>query len=457
MSYIGTSFLGSTIYQDQNRPRWAKIDGVVMGNSWQYGYVTKKSSDIGKLLDNMLTDGKVVVVNYNWKNGYAYVKSGFDPQAEGDCSNNNDYTAFFVMDRVSGNPFAPPAPAPAPVPAPIVSKYVTQSDGTFYVDGKQFVPVGFNCYWLGFGLQYDPPYPSHDCIEEMFAVASKMGATVIRSHTLGHSSGSKDSLRPAGRVLNVNAWDTIDYGFYMARKYDIRLICPLTDNYFWINGGYFSYCDDRGLPRPSFWTDPNLIDDFKNYIKQWLEHVNKYTGEQIKNDPYLFLIETGNELGNIRQSDDRVPPKSWISEITAYIKSIDGNHLILDGSDECLGKSDNFDIPSVDVFSRHFYWRDFDTMHAMSARAAKVGKPFIVGEYDSHWKEADLREIEKDPNIKGSMFWSMFPHAYGLNGGPYIRHDDGYSQYYPETSGDLLDLTNHIRRMRGLPQVSTLP
>jgi mannan endo-1,4-beta-mannosidase len=454
-SYIGTKFLDNIIQQDPNKWQWAKIDNVVLGDSASFGYTIKQSMDIGSLLDNLIQDNKVVVVNYNWKTGSAYIKTGFSVKTSGDCKKVNGYTAFFVMSKISGNPFAEISPSPPIVPPPSTG-FINQTKGTFYLNGKKFIPMGFNCYWLGYGLQYDRPYPSHACIEEMFSVAVKMGANVIRSHTVGHSSGSKDTLRPSGKNLNPNAWDTIDYSFYMAKKYGIYLICPLSDNYWWDNGSYGDYTRDRGLPKTAFWTDAGCIADFKDYISKWLNHVNKYTGVAIKNNPNLFLIETGNELGNIRNSDNSVPPKSWISTITAYIKSVDKNHLVLDGCDESLGQSDNFNISTTDVFSRHFYGPDFASMHKMAASAAAVGKPFIVGEYDSHWNENNLYEMEKDPNIKGTMFWSMFPHENGLKGGAYIRHDDGYSMY-PWESFELLRLSNHIRRMRGLPQIKQLP
>eukprot|EP00331_Platyophrya_macrostoma_P019908 CAMPEP_0176471918 /NCGR_PEP_ID=MMETSP0127-20121128/41432_1 /TAXON_ID=938130 /ORGANISM="Platyophrya macrostoma, Strain WH" /LENGTH=301 /DNA_ID=CAMNT_0017866685 /DNA_START=9 /DNA_END=911 /DNA_ORIENTATION=+ len=288
---------------------------------------------------------------------------------------------------------------------PILAKggFVKSCGRDFCVDGKKWVPVGFNAYWLGLDEEYR--YPSFKRIEEMFEVAKKMSATAIRAHTLGHSSGSKVSLRPWDRNLNNNAW--------------------------------------KPLSKKEFWTNRVLIDDFKDYIYKYLNHVNQFTGVAIKNDPALFLIETGNELGNIRNQDNSIPPKSWIQEITDYIRSIDKNHLILDGVDESLGKSDNFHVPNVNVFSRHFYSEDYNALHARAADAANVGKPLIVGEFS----------MEKEENVKGTFFWSMFGHD---DNGNWIRHNDGFSLYYKEDSSykDLLKLANHARRMQGLSEIS---
>lgn len=471
----GTEFLGNVFSQHDNE-KWIQIDNVILGKSAKFSYRKISTGNISRVLHRLVNDDKVFLVDYNQNTKIAYVRSGFNPFEKSDSQISNGFTAFLVKKKIEKLNIKFPLSTRTKTTSTSTKTtstkttstennslstydYVSQSKGTFYVNNEKFVPVGFNAFWLGFGLEESTNgYPAHVCIEEMFIVAKKMAATVIRSHTLGSSSGSPNTLRPNGRTLKFNAWDTIDYSFAMAKKYNIRIIAPLLDNYFYINGNYGDYTKERGLSKNAFWTDQGCIADFKDYIGKWLNHVNKYTKIAIKNDPYLFMIETGNELGNIRSDVDSVPPKSWIQTVTSYIKSIDNKHIILDGSDESLGQSDNFRITTVDSFSRHFYSSDanaIDAMHDMASKSAAVGKPFIVGEYDSHVGENFLREMEKDPNIKGSLFWSMFPHADGIDG-PYIRHEDGYSQYYPETSGDLLRLTNHMRRFRGLPEISSL-
>lgn len=331
--------------------------------------------------------------------------------------------------------------------------FVTVRNSNFYNGNQPFVPVGFNAYWLGLDENFD--YPSKTRIEEMFRVAKAMSATTIRSHTLGHSSGNvKSLLRPDGKI-NKAAWKPIDTALLLARKYDIRLIVPFTDNYWWYNGNYGDFATRRNLPKSEFWTNPVLINDFKVYIRTWLNHVNPLTKIAYKNDPYILMLETGNELGNIRNEGNSVPPRSWIENITRFIRSIDKNHLILDGSDESLGQSDNFNIPTINVFSKHYYGEDPISMQDASRRSAAVGKPLIIGEYNSHASESWLKNMEGDKNVKGTFFWSMFGHD---DNGNWMRHEDGYSQYYgdPASSEDLLRLTNHIRRMRNMKEKITL-
>jgi mannan endo-1,4-beta-mannosidase len=250
--------------------------------------------------------------------------------------------------------------------------------------------------------------------------------------------------------------EPIDYTFYMAAQYKIKLIVPLTDNYFYYHGDYSQFCTKRGKTKKDFWWDYTLRSDFKQYIRKWLEHTNRYTKLKVKDDPSLFLIELGNELGNIRRDNDSVPPKEWIEDITRFIKTIDTSHMILDGSDECLGKSDNFNISTIEAYRSNFYGKDYGRMddHASSAMAKR--KPFLVTEFDSKFEDDFLKHIERNKNINGSFWWCL----YGKDdNGKYIRHDDGYTQYYKEAGSfnNLLRLTNHARRLQSLPEVTSLP
>ena len=78
--------------------------------------------------------------------------------------------------------------------------FVKWTGKNFILDGYKFTPVGFNAYWLGLTEEYD--YPKNVQTEEMFRIAQEIGATVIRSHTLGFSGGSRNALRPFDNNLN---------------------------------------------------------------------------------------------------------------------------------------------------------------------------------------------------------------------------------------------------------------
>lgn len=341
-----------------------------------------------------------------------------------------------------------------------IEKYVFWNGDDFILDGDVFIPVGFNAYWLGYTEEYT--YPLHSQIEEVFKIANKMGATVIRSHTLGFSGGSQRSLRPFNNNLNLAAWEPIDYAFYMARKYNIRLIIPLIDGYDYYHGSYGEFCKTRGVDKTQFWVNMDVRADFKDYIKQWLNHVNRYTGISIKQDPYLFLIELGNELGNIRPNvgSTTIPTEDWIRDISSWIKMLDPNHLVLNGADESLGQSNEFNINTLDVYSGHFYGKDYNRIDDAINNVKRINKAYIIGEYGSNFEEDWFMEIERRQGVKGTVVWSFYYHDNGLSSGNRVEHNDGFTLYGDNASEEnnkkVLRITNHIRRMRGLQTVSSL-
>jgi mannan endo-1,4-beta-mannosidase len=460
MSLVGKTLFGNTFVQDPKK-EWIKIDNVTVGESPQYGYTSLNTKDIGGLLDKSLNDQKITVVIYEWATGNAYTKTGFNINQNGiptDVKSLKGFTSFIVKSKVPTQPTPTPTqPTPTPTPTPL--GFVKTNGNKFVLNGKPFFPVGFNAYWLG--LMEDGSYPSHAQIEEMFIIAKQMSATVIRSHTLAASSGyNQNSLRPnsLNGKLNNDAWEPIDYAFSMAKKYNIKLIVPLTDPYYYYHGSYGDFCSIRGVDKTQFWSDNGVRTDFKNFIKEWLNHVNKYTKVAIKNDTSLCMIELGNELGNIRPDagSTTIPTEDWIRDISSFIKKIDTNHLVLNGSDECLGQSNDFNISSLDVYSAHFYWFDMGRLDYGANSSAAINKPYIVGEYSSKWNNDWFSQIENRKNISGSVFWSMYPHTGGYKSGNRIPHEDGFTLHYPEDTSQLINIANHFRRMQSLPQVNNI-
>lgn len=449
MSLIGKSVLGSPFLQDP-KAEWLKLNGVVLGESKKFSYQTTRSRDIGSLLDRLIKDSSIVCVLYNWKTGFAYTKTGFDLNDKNDYHRNEDFTTFIVKERI------PQSSLPTPPTPPIsVSKFVKWGNKTFVVEGKTFHPVGPNVYWLGYTENND--YPKQSQVIEMFEIAKMMKSTVIRSHTLGISSGNSNALRPYNNTLNENAWDSIDFAFHTAKQYDIKLICPLTDAYSWANGNYGDFCKTRGVAKHDFWTNRDVRKDFKDFIYKWLNHTNKYDNVMIKDNPTLAFIELGNEF-NIRPDADSTtfPPEDWLRDITEYIKSIDSNHLVMDGTDEELGKSNNFNITTIDCFTGHFYGQDITRLKYGASSAMKAGKPYIVGEYSGHFGDDWYNVIETTPNVVGSVFWNLYPHQNGSSGGGKVDHQDGETLWYPEDRDHLLRISNHFRRLQGLPVVNDL-
>lgn len=496
---IGKTFLGSTFVQDPKQ-EYIKIDGVTLGESEQFGYKEAKDRNIGRLLDNCLKDDEVVVVIYDWNNKVGYLKKGFDLSNSSDSyANKTGLTTFIVKSRITAaniayfnQPEQPPTqdtPVPQPTPQPTPDTQDTSEpaqnsiqlpDGShvrineclrlaandktkFELNGFPFVPVGWNSFFLGL-MQETMNYPTKAQVTEIFEAARKMKATVIRSHTLGFSSENSMTLLDYNNNFNNKAWDIIDWAYREAKRCSIKLIIVLCDPYEYYHGSYNTFCKPSGVPKDQFFTHPSPRTEFKKYITGYLNHVNTYTKVAVKDAVEVAFFELGNELGNIRPDANStvIPTQDWIQDITKHIKSIDKKHLVLNGSDECLGsqQSNDFAVRQLDVFQSHFYWADWDRIKRDASNAKNVNRPYIIGEYDSRWGDDWYRGIEKIPNMRGSMAWSMYPHEDGKPTGKRMPHDDGFTFWYDKQSWDntnkLLLMTNHFRRMRGLKEVSDL-
>ena len=314
--------------------------------------------------------------------------------------------------------------------------FVTRSGTNLLVNGSRFRFAGANIYWLGLddGAQ---TYPTPFRIDDALTTANEMGLTVVRSHSLGISVGCNLCVEPSLGAFNPVAFQHIDDAIQAVRAHGLKLIIPLTDNYHFYHGGKHTFTDWRGIADENqFYTNPQVIHDFEQYISALLTHVNRYTGVAYRDDPTIMAWETGNELQ---------PPTRWTQLISAYIKSVDAHHLVMDGS---YGIDPNsLSIPTVDIYSDHSYPPDTTKLANDTAETSKANKAFIMGEYD--WEtplgvplNTFLAALLDNPAVSGDLFWSIWPHD-DSNG--YFVGWGGINLTYP---GDTTDRRQRAQLIR---------
>lgn len=314
--------------------------------------------------------------------------------------------------------------------------FVTRSGARLLLDGRQFRFAGANIYWLGLddGAQ---TYPSGFRVDDALRTANEMGLTIVRAHSLGTSVGCSLCIEPSLGVFNATAFQHTDYAIQAAKAYGLRLVIPLIDNYHFYHGGKHTFTDWHGIADENqFYTNPQVIQDFEHYIYTILTHINIYTGIAYRNDPTIMTWETGNEL---------LPPSSWTQLISSYIKSIDSNHLVMDGNYGIDANSLHY--PTVDIYSDHFYPPDVNRLAGDTAATSGANKAFIIGEYD--WEtprgtplNTFLTAILNNPSASGDLFWSIWPHgdAYG-----YFVGWGGINLTYPGDTPDRRQRAQIIR------------
>ncbi|GAC1367170.1 MAG: hypothetical protein NVS2B12_24490 [Ktedonobacteraceae bacterium] len=323
------------------------------------------------------------------------------------------------------------------------ASFVQRSGSSLLLNGKKFRFSGTNMYWLGLLETKDGTvYPSRFEVEDALATARAMGATVVRSHTLGISVGCALCLETDHGTFNQAAFRHVDFAIQAAARYGMRLIIPLVDNWRYYHGGKHTFTDWLGLPdEDMFYSDAEAITDFQHYTSTLLNHINTYTGIAYKDDPTILAWELGNELR---------APLGWEETMAIYLKGIDPHHLIASGSYNWQARKALFagelDLPFVDIYSGHYYPPSSAELRAQAALTQAAQKVFIAEEYD--WNTNDgaslssfLTAIEQSA-IAGDLYWSLFPHddMYG-----FVRQDEHFTLHYP---GNTLDIQARVRLLR---------
>ncbi|XP_008648425.2 LOW QUALITY PROTEIN: putative mannan endo-1,4-beta-mannosidase 5 [Zea mays] len=215
-------------------------------------------------------------------------------------------------------------------------------------DHRPFYVNGFNTYWLMI-LAVDPS--TRGKVTEVFQQAAAAGLTVCR--TWAFNDGGWRALQKSPSVYDQDVFKALDFVVSEARKYRIRLILSLINN--WDSyGGKAQYVkwagDDAAADGgrlnitasvdDDFFSDQTVKVYFKNHVKNMLTRVNTYTSVMYKDDPTIFAWELMNEP---RCTSDPAGNKlqEWIQEMAFHVKSIDPDHLL-----EVGGGAEGFYGPS---------------------------------------------------------------------------------------------------------------
>ncbi len=323
----------------------------------------------------------------------------------------------------------------------VSSEFVGREGTHFTLNGEPFFVAGVNNHYLTFGSPSEVVRVLDDSVA--------MGATVVRTFVqpvIGSPDGKTketiwewrknalssdmgvhgtyliywDSIQNA-MVLNEgpDGMQKLDFLLAEARKRNLKLIVAFLD--FWDYAGgsqqmraWYGSRDKNTF----FFQDARTKRDYKHLVKSILLRVNTVNGITYKDDTAIFAWELMNE--------PNIEPKSlalsWTSEMSAYVKSIDTNHLVTSGHGNVENLSD-IDIPSIDFATWHGYpifykWTvgDMDNRIVSYCHvAAKAAKPVLLEEFGYARSNADqvaayrqwIATIHRDPDCAGWLVWRL--------------------------------------------------
>ena len=159
-----------------------------------------------------------------------------------------------------------------------------------------------------------------------------------------------------------------------------------------------------------------------------------------------------------KQAMNLIARPRWTGEISAYIKSIDKNHLVLDGWAWGVRK-ESLDDSNVDIVGRHIYPHCckppvgpdepqplIDQLRSDRAMS-KNKKPLVIGEFGliTAATTRELLDAIIESGTSGALLWSLMYH--NRDGGFYWHSemDDFRSYHWPGfSSGDAYEENRNV-------------
>lgn len=342
---------------------------------------------------------------------------------------------------------------------PSPNDFVQVSNGNFVFDGEIFRFAGTNAYYL-------PNYEKLDSrfVDNTLDTFKDTEISIVRmwafydGYDCGYSQqdSNENVIQTRPGEYSESALQDLDRVIDKGKTRGIRFILAFI-NYWDDLGGICQYNTWDGAANPStnmqhFLNSANTQKWYKNYIKMLLNRVNKETGIAYKNEPAIFAWEIMNEGRYSGRNPSLL--RDWYTDIAAYIKSIDSNHLVSTGeegfdedtpsqysvdqysntyvlrAEEGTSYMVNTAIPEIDYGGAHWYPVDWgfgsnvseDMIKAQHAwlndhqRIAKnLGKPFVLGEYGyPGWGNQSIFTIynelwnnAEENNLDGSLLWQL--------------------------------------------------
>lgn len=292
------------------------------------------------------------------------------------------------------------------------SNFITRQEDKLFDGDKEYRFISFNIPNLHYLEDYLPfngtnPWRLPDEFEIRDALTSikQFGGKVARMYVLSvkKEGDTHDIIRhvEGPGEFNEDAFKALDKVLQIANEVGVRVIIPFMDNWHWW-GGPNEYAGFRGKERDEFWTDPELINDFKKTVEFTINRVNTFTGVPYKEDKAIMCWETGNEL---------LAPFGWTKEIAAFIKSLDKNHLLMEGTIVPDLTDDAIADTNLDIVSTHHYRNTKVTIEKIMNNQAKAHgrKPYIIGEYGivPTYEIRAITDTIINQKLTGGMIWSL--------------------------------------------------
>ncbi len=170
-------------------------------------------------------------------------------------------------------------------------------------DKPGFVGISHTNFTLNHGVlffagtnNYYLHYNSHFMIDNVLQNAVAMGLRVMRCWGfLDGNSANGFVMQPSPGVYPEAGYERFNYTVWQAGQLGLKLVVPLVNN--WNDfGGMNQYVTwFGGGGHDTFYTNPAIKQAYKNYLQNFLNRRNRYTGNKMKQEAAIMTWELANE------------------------------------------------------------------------------------------------------------------------------------------------------------------
>ncbi len=324
------------------------------------------------------------------------------------------------------------------------SDYVRVQDGQFVCGGKPYYYIGAN-FWYGAILGSTGQGGDRDRLIHELDLLKANGMTNLRvmigaDGPNGVPSKVQPTLQIRPGVYNDTIFEGLDFLMAEMGKRGMKAVLFFTNSWEW-SGGYGQYLEWSGkgkspIPAIDGWsaymafvrkyaTCRKCTELLKKHIRFVMTRTNRYSGVKYTEDPAIFSWEIGNEPRAF-SDENKKPFARWLREVSAYIKSLDKNHMVTIGTEGEQGCEKDIRLfeethsdPNIDYMVMHIWPKNWGWLNVKDFPGTIANCIAKTDAYMKTHEEVALRL--KKPIVLEEFGFPRDHHTYVLTDGTNFR------------------------------------
>ncbi len=304
--------------------------------------------------------------------------------------------------------------------------FVQQKNGKFYIGAREYKYIGTN-YWYGIylplqkdtargikRLEYELNFLKEKGVTNLRILAGAEGTgKILGNYRVG------PPLQPTKGVFDTSVLYGLDVLLDEMSKRSMKAVIFFSNNWEW-SGGFLQYLNWNGLVPDSVLQQKMEWEDMRDniskyytcepckadYLKQVdvvMSRVNSVNQKRYIDDPTIMSWQLANEPRSMRPAANDAY-KAWITDVAAYIKSKDKNHLLSIGHEGNIAADNdtykeihadkNIDYLTIHIWPKNWGWiksmnESMKSMHLLTKfyitdhwlTAITLNKPLVIEEF----------------------------------------------------------------------------